>query len=289
MTPKYVKHERIWLKSDPTLSEQWLQDRIAEDPSIVGLGDLTLIDRERRQERAGRLDLLLSDIEQGQRFEVELMLGATDESHIVRCIEYWDIERRRYPGYDHYAVIIAEDITSRFLNVLALFSGSIPLIAIQLSAILIGDQVTLHFSKVLDQRLLRVEDDDSGVAQVTDRAYWESRGSRESVVQADQLLSILNEVASKSYELNYNKHYIGLTDGNRSTNFLVAHPRRKYLRASFYLRDADPYIDRCEEVGLSADKGRKGQLRVNLSPSNMEEHGDLIRELVTRTVEEHEA
>ena len=30
--------------------------------------------------------------------------------------EYWDIERRRYPQYDHCAVLIAEDITSRFLN-----------------------------------------------------------------------------------------------------------------------------------------------------------------------------
>jgi hypothetical protein len=33
------------------------------------------------------------------------MLGATDESHIIRCIEYWDIERRRYPAYEHCAVL----------------------------------------------------------------------------------------------------------------------------------------------------------------------------------------
>ncbi len=31
----------------------------------------------------------------------------------------WDIERKRYPQYDHTAVIVAEDITSRFLNVIA--------------------------------------------------------------------------------------------------------------------------------------------------------------------------
>jgi len=34
---------------------------------------------------------------------VELMLGSVAPSHIIRCIEYWDIERRRYPGYDHIA------------------------------------------------------------------------------------------------------------------------------------------------------------------------------------------
>ena len=91
----YVKHEPIRLKDHPDFNVKWLQDRIAEEPSILGLGDLAMIDRERRQERAGRLDLLLADPEQDHRYEVELMLGATDESHIIRCIEYPDIERRR--------------------------------------------------------------------------------------------------------------------------------------------------------------------------------------------------
>ena len=98
-TLQYTKHERVWLKTDATYNEKWLQDRIDEDPAILGLGDVITLDRERAQERAGRLDLLLSDPEQNRRYEVELMLGATDESHIIRCIEYWDIERRRYPGY----------------------------------------------------------------------------------------------------------------------------------------------------------------------------------------------
>ena len=93
----YTKHTKISLKNHPSFNEAWLQERIAEEPSIVGLGDLMLLDRERRQVRAGRLDLLLADFDNDRRFEVELMLGKLDESHIIRCIEYWDIERRRYP------------------------------------------------------------------------------------------------------------------------------------------------------------------------------------------------
>ena len=73
-----------------------------------------------------RLDLLFIDSDGKERYEVEIQLGATDESHIIRTIEYWDIERKRYPQYNHTAVIIAEDITSRFLNVISLFNGSIP-------------------------------------------------------------------------------------------------------------------------------------------------------------------
>ncbi len=60
---------------------------------------------------------------------MEIQLGKTDESHIIRTIEYWDIERKRYPQYDHVAVIVAEDITSRFLSVIGLFNGAIPLVA----------------------------------------------------------------------------------------------------------------------------------------------------------------
>ena len=78
------------------------------------------------------------------------MLGSTDESHIIRTIEYWDVERKRYPQYDHYAVIVAEDITSRFLNVIGLFNGFIPLIALQMIALKFGDQITLAFTKVVD-------------------------------------------------------------------------------------------------------------------------------------------
>ncbi len=124
---KYSKPERIWLKDHPDLDERWLQDRIGEDPALLGLGDLVLKDRERPQPRAGRLDLLLQDAETNKRYEVEVQLGKTDEAHIIRTIEYWDIERKRYPQYDHTAVIVAEDITGRFLNVIAYSTVPFPL------------------------------------------------------------------------------------------------------------------------------------------------------------------
>ena len=132
---KHIKLQTINLKTHQELNEKWLQDVIADDPSIVGLGDVILKDKERIQPRAGRLDLLMQDSDGNGRYEIEIQLGSTDESHIIRTIEYWDIERRRYPQYDHTAVIIAEDITSRFLNVISLFNGFIPLMAIQVTAI----------------------------------------------------------------------------------------------------------------------------------------------------------
>jgi hypothetical protein len=172
-----VKPERIWLKEHPVLDERWVQDRIAEDSSILGLGDLVLKDKERIHAKAGRLDLLFQDIESNRRYEVEIQLGKTDESHVIRTIEYWDIERKRYPQYDHCAVIVAEDVTSRFLNVISLFNGFIPLIAIQLSALRVGDAVSLVFTTVLDELTLGLVDEEEE-AEPTDRAYWEKRGPR---------------------------------------------------------------------------------------------------------------
>jgi len=39
---KYIKPERILLKGHAELNEKWVQERIAEDPSLLGLGDLIL-------------------------------------------------------------------------------------------------------------------------------------------------------------------------------------------------------------------------------------------------------
>ncbi|RPJ78906.1 MAG: hypothetical protein EHM20_02750, partial [Alphaproteobacteria bacterium] len=136
---KYVEHQKLLLKTHSEFNEKWVQEKIAKDPSILGIGELILKDNERSQPGAGRLDLLFQDPDSNLRYEAEIQLGKTDECHIFRVIEYWDLERRRYPQYDHIAVLIAEDITSRFLNVISLLNGFIPLIAIQLNAIQIGD------------------------------------------------------------------------------------------------------------------------------------------------------
>lgn len=82
----------LWIR-DCQLNEHWLQDRICQDPASLGLGELVVVERERRQAAGGRLDLLLKDPEDDSMYEVELMLGETDESHIIRAIEYWDIEK----------------------------------------------------------------------------------------------------------------------------------------------------------------------------------------------------
>ena len=205
MSSNYLKPTRMQLKNHPELNEKWVQNIIADDPSVLGLGDLVLRDVERVQPRAGRLDLLFQDSETQRRYEVELQLGSTDEAHIIRTIEYWDIEKKRYPQYDHCAVLVAEDITSRFLNVISLFNGTMPLIAIQMQALKVGNNLTLVFTQVLDE-LSRglVDEDEDADAEPTDRAYWEKRATKATVGLADQMLEILRGFDS-TLNLKFNK------------------------------------------------------------------------------------
>jgi len=58
MDIQYKKAKPVSLAS-LGMDEKWLQKRIAEDPSILGLGDLTVIERERAQPSGGRIDFLM--------------------------------------------------------------------------------------------------------------------------------------------------------------------------------------------------------------------------------------
>ena len=216
-----IRPEKINLKNHPTLNEPWLQEVIAKNPEILGLGDLVLKDKERKQPRAGRLDILLQDAEINKRYEVEIQLGKTDESHIIRTIEYWDIERKRYPQYEHCAVIVAEEITSRFLNVISLFNGNIPLIAIQLTAYKNGDEYFLTFNTVLDEMNLGLVEEDEEVSATADRHYWENtKGTSKTVKIVDEVLAIITDIIP-GYELKYNKFYIGLAQNGSTDNFII--------------------------------------------------------------------
>ncbi len=283
---EYTKLERVMLADNETLNEKWVQKIIAEDPSILGLGDLVLKDKERTQPNAGRLDLLLQDPDSDRRYEVELQLGRTDETHIIRTIEYWDVERKRYPQYDHTAVIIAEDITSRFLNVINLFNGYIPLIALQMSALKVGNQVSLIFTKVLDQVTLGPVDEDE-VEEVTDRAYWEKRGTKQTVKMADELLILINEFAPDLH-LKYNKFYIGLAKDGQPNNFVTFQPQKNALRLLVYIKRDDKLEKKLTDSGLDlVDYDVKwGCYRIRLTESAISEQKDLLKELMQKSSKE---
>lgn len=257
-----VKMEKVQLKGNPSIKEDLIQSFIFNDPSVLGLGDLSPIQREKVQPAGGRLDLLLAD-DDNTRYEVEVQLGATDPSHIIRTIEYWDTERKRYPQYDHCAVIVAEEITGRFMNVIQLFNGSIPLIALQVSAYKMGDDISLAFTKVIDRLTLGTDEEEQ--YQVTDRAYWENRSTPKILKQMDEIFSSMSDLVA-GYELKYNKFYIGVAKDGIARNFVAFRPKKNYLYLQFRgSEDADRIKD-IEDHGLDvACFSRWNEYRIKLS------------------------
>ena len=224
------------------LDERWLQDVIAKKPEVLGIPDVYTRDKERTQPRAGRVDLLLETNDNNKRYEVEVQLGGTDESHIIRCIEYWDLERKRYPQYEHCAVIIAEDITSRFFNVINLFNGQIPIIAIKVTAVSQADnKVGLVFTKVLDENMFAIEEPESSIQ--VDRDWWiENKGKKQTE---------LGEYFFRALDLEpyYRQFYMAAKDVK--VNNMAVYATKHKIDSRYHIEENKALNEEIEKSGLA--------------------------------------
>jgi hypothetical protein len=279
------KADKFFLRDHVDFDEQWLRKVIEDDPSIIGLGDLELKEAERIQPKAGRLDLLMYDRENEKRYEVELMLGKVDESHIIRAIEYWDNERKRLPNYDHCAVIIAEDITTRFLNIIGLFNSSIPIIAIQLNALQVNDNVVLDFVKVLDEVTVGEEEEEMTVKK--DRNYWDNKANKESIKAVDECVEILKEI-DPELTLGYTQNYIGLIRRNRPMNFAIFLPKQKFVRVEIRISDKEKWSPRLEErdFEIIPIKSTARRIKFRLGRADVAKNRDFLKELFQESYNE---
>lgn len=200
--------------------EYWLQDQVYENPVCLGLGEVDAIAKERQQSSGGRLDILLKNPEDDTMYEVEIMLGETDETHIIRTIEYWDNEKRRWPLRQHFAVLVAEHINRRFFNVIHLLSHSIPIIAIQVALLQANGKKTLFFTKVLDT-FEEIDDGTSLDGKTYNRDYWVKR-AKWTLETSETLLGLTQDIFFEP-TLNYVKYYVAvMVSGN---NYFWLHKR----------------------------------------------------------------
>ena len=196
--------------------EYWLQDIIYDNPSRLGLGNLIPVHKEKKQSNGGRLDILLKDPEDNNSmYEVEVMLGETNPSHIIRSIEYWDNEKRRYPQRQHFCVLIAESFDRRYFNVIQILSLNVPIIAIQADLLEVNGAHILNFSKILD---IYVEPEDEEEINVVTESTWNDKATW-TLDTAKELLNIISE-ETENVALKFTQSYITITiDGRNSYCF----------------------------------------------------------------------
>lgn len=185
--------------------EYWLQDIIYANPEKLGLGNLIAIRKEKTQSNGRRLDILLKDPADNTMYEVEVMLGETDPSHIIRSIEYWDNEKRKYPQRQHFAVLIAESFDRRYFNVIQLLSLTVPMIAIQADLLEVGSDKILNFTKILDVYVEQEEEEES--KQVTETTWSEK--AEWTLETAKKHLEILSEI-EKNIGLKFTQSYVSI-------------------------------------------------------------------------------
>lgn len=257
--------------------EVWLQDQIIANPACLKLGDLEFVMREKPQSSGGRLDILLKDPEDDSMFEVEVMLGETDETHIIRTIEYWSREKRKWPQRQHYPVLVAESITRRFFEVIQVLSHAIPIIAIQVSVIEAHGQRSLTFHKILD---LYEEPDDSEPAdyETHDETFWIEKAAWANDT-AKTLLEILTPVFGEA-KIKYLKNYIAITvNGN---NYLSFHKRASpkallsFWVGERFIGSVKPLL---EAKGISYTVRKNQTVRITIDKKMIGDNTDLFKKL----------
>ena len=228
---------RVSLAALPDFNEDKLQEYVFEYPEVLDLGEVHGLRREKIQPSGGRVDMVLEDGDNW--YEVEIQLGATDPSHIIRTIEYWDNERWRYPQFNHVAVLIAEEVTGRFFNVISLFNKHIPLIAYQMSAFRTEDgNITLAFSKVLDLVMREVPEEME--TPVHDYGFWLDKFGSERMDVTSQIFEDLLP-PNDGFRMNFTKYYIGVNKDGVTKNFIEFEPQKSGTVLRIKLPRTDEY------------------------------------------------
>jgi hypothetical protein len=261
--------------------ERWLQDQICGNPACLGLGELVWADRERRQSSGGRLDILLRNLDADEMFEVEIMLGKTDESHIIRTIEYWDNERRRWPQRQHYAVLVAEEITNRFFNVIHLLSNDIPIIAIQASLVEVDGKQALHFTTVLN-----VYEEESDVGDEPSEVCTREKCLEKyplTVEIADYLKDLISgNGVIEGLTLRYLVHTIQIVSSKNNKCFELGNRVGNSCQLFVWVRDEqyDEMSELLDKNNLDHKKTKRGRVKIfKINKQFIKDHEDVFIEI----------
>ena len=278
---EFCNLEKVSLAALPEYNESMVQEYIYENPEVLDLGELRRVKREKSQKAGGRVDMILED--EDTWYEIEIQLGPTDPSHIIRTIEYWDNERWRYPQKDHVAVLIAEEVTGRFFNVISLFNKHIPLIAFQMTAFKTDDgRITLAFSKVLD--LVRRDPDDEVEQTIYNLDYWVKRTSSERMEVCQRMFEDLIP-SDSGFQMKFNQKYIGVLVNGMAKTFIRIEPQQSASVLTINLPQTEEDDAALDGLNWSYEAGWKRYRVKFTSYGKFEDARDRVMPLVRKAAE----
>ncbi len=209
-------------------------------------------------------------------YEVEVMLGETDETHIVRAIEYWIREKKKFPQRQHYPVLVAESITRRFFDVIQALSESIPIIAIQASIVEASGSRVLAFTTILNLYEER-EDAEPGGFEAHDEAYWVGKAAWTNEA-AKGLLAILKP-SFPDAKLNYVKNYIAImVDGKIYLSLHKRSSNKSFLECWVGERFVGTATSLLDGAAISYTVRKNRTVMMTVDPESVTKHEELFKQ-----------
>jgi hypothetical protein len=281
--PSLATYQRIQLRQYPELTAGWLKEQVMDSPSLLGLGELEVLELDPKTPTiADRVSLLLRDPYQRNpaeaRYELEIQLGWADEAFIFRAIERWDRERQRCPGCRHCVVLAAEHVSKRYINFLRLFGNAVPVVALELNALLVDDKVLLHFAKLYDQRVYFLDNPPIRRRAFLDKGYWIHRTEHETMVMINAVIKVAQEECPR-YSARFLRDYVSLEGEAEGDHLLWMWTRGPALLVHFRPPQLKASLAEAKAFGLDAEI-IGSELRVALYPSAPEDLDDALRKLV---------
>lgn len=112
--------------SDLGKDEAWMGGWLREQPSRLGLGDLTVTDGASDDERS----FVATDDD--RCFSVDVQLGEMEASRGFQVLDNWARNRVQHPDKTHVAVLVTEAVSDRYETTLETLAEHLPLVVVEL-------------------------------------------------------------------------------------------------------------------------------------------------------------
>jgi hypothetical protein len=160
----------------------------------------------------------------------------------------------------------------------------VPIIAVQMTALQVGDQFVLSFTKILDVAELFAEDENAPGEQ-GDRAYWVKRSNAASLGVVDQMISLV-PASTGSPRVTYNKYHIAVATVGR--NFAWFHPRKSASHGQMHILlngdERTEWVKKLDEAAIFAGP-RGNEMKMRISQKELSENESLVRGLLAKAEE----
>ena len=159
----------------------------------------------------------------------------------------------------------------------------LPLIVIELSALQVGDNITLKSTRIFDGTEEQEGEIEDG--ETYSREYWLKKSSTASVELVEKLFPILQNLTT-GVRPTYKKWFIGISVGNRAENFVYFNPKKSFVRVSApQISNAAEWKERVERAGFKLLEGGEG-VRFRVFPQQVEQHRELFVQLFEKAYKE---